>query len=95
MLNVIYLLLFLVILAFKKLKILIFGNNSLPARNAPNQNIFEPIKRIVTAIEVVLKPNSRKGTTRISAQKIQESIISIKPSIWVFFRFFNKNVVFK
>lgn len=63
----------------------------------PGQNIFEPINRIEIAIEVVLSPKFKKGTTMISPQNTQDKSISMMPRIWVFFRFLStiKGLCFK
>jgi len=59
----------LVSLPFSLLKNFNLGNISFPARNAPNQNIFEPISKIVTAIEVVLYTKFRRVQLRLIPRK--------------------------
>jgi hypothetical protein len=61
--------LFLVNRVFIFCQILNFSNSSFPARNTPNQNIFEPINRMGIAIAVVFDPNFKKGIRKINAQK--------------------------
>jgi len=62
--------LFLLNLFFIFCQTLNFTNSSFPARNAPNQNIFVAINRMVIAIEAVFNPNFKNGIRKINAQKI-------------------------
>jgi len=73
--------LFLVSLFLIFCKIFNFSISSFPARNMPNQNIFEPIKRIVIAIEDVFNPNFKNGIRKISPQKIYDKRIRPMPRI--------------
>ena len=61
--------LFLLNRVFILCQILNFSNSSFPARNTPNQNIFEPINRMGIAIAVFFDPNFKKGIRKINAQK--------------------------
>jgi hypothetical protein len=45
------------------------SNNSFPARNTFNLNIFVPINRMVIAIEDVFNPNFRNGIKKINPGK--------------------------
>jgi hypothetical protein len=49
-------------------QVLNFTNSSFPARNTPNQNIFEQIKRTEIEIVVILAPNFKNGIIMIKPQ---------------------------
>lgn len=87
-------------LQFRFSHLLIFGQtwyfcaSSFPSRIAPTQKIFDAINRIVIAVAVVLIPNFKKGTTRISPQKIHDNMIRLKPRIRLFFMLEKRNMSF-